>query len=186
MTAFPPLDEVTVAAIRRMVEDLAGRDDHGDLARRLEALIDLLVMNGQLMPEHRAWLEGLHGERTQIKIQVFNDKRSLASPDVDCATLMPLCKGRCCAMAVSLSREDLREGRLQWDLSDPYTLARDPDTGYCQYMARDGGCQAYHDRPSTCRTYDCRRDPRVWLDYDRRIPAPLSPKLIPLGEWPEE
>jgi hypothetical protein len=30
----------------------------------------------------------------------------------------------------------------------------------------------HHARPRTCRVYDCRRDPRIWLDFERRIPAP--------------
>ena len=27
-----------------------------------------------------------------------------------------------------------------------------------------------------CRKYDCRNDVRVWIDYEKRIPAPLDTK----------
>ncbi len=182
----PPLTPDVIATIERMAAQLADRGDHGDLAHRLEALIDLLVQNRQLLPQHRRWLEGLHGDRTQVKLAVGGDKRGVVSPDVDCAALLPLCKGRCCAMTVTLSREDLEEGRLRWNLHDPYVLAKDPATGYCGYLHRDGGCGAYHDRPATCRLYDCRRDPRVWIDYERRIAAPMPEPLVPIDAWPPD
>jgi hypothetical protein len=30
----------------------------------------------------------------------------------------------------------------------------------------------YEHRPAICRTYDCRKDPRIWIDFEKRIPAP--------------
>jgi Fe-S-cluster containining protein len=32
-------------------------------------------------------------------------------------------------------------------------------------------CSVYDNRPAVCRTYDCRRDKRIWSDYERRILA---------------
>ena len=181
-----PLTPELHANLERMVAELAGRDDHGDLAHRLQALIDLLVVKGVLTDEHRAWIAELEGPRTNVKLSLADDKHAVPSPDIDCAANLHLCKGRCCALTVTLSREDLAEGRLRWDVRDPYVLPKHPTTGYCQNMQRDGGCSAYHDRPATCRTYDCRRDPRVWIDYEQRIPAPMPAHLIPFGEWPDE
>lgn len=178
------LTPATIAAIERMVGELATRGDHGDLAHRLEALIELLVMSGQLTEGHRAWLASLQGERTQVKLTVGDDKRAIAGPDIDCASLLHLCKGRCCSLTVTLSREDLLEGRLRWDLHDPYVLVKDDVTGYCANLQHDGCCAVYADRPITCRVYDCRRDPRVWIDYDARVPAPMPARVIPFGEWP--
>ncbi|MEZ4399843.1 MAG: hypothetical protein R3B06_07480 [Kofleriaceae bacterium] len=176
---LPALDAGARAALRALADDLAAQPGHGDLAHRLEALIDLLVRNGQLLPEHQAWLAGLHGDRTLVKLTVGPPKRTLASPPVDCAALLPLCRGRCCGLVVTLTREDLVEGGLRWDVHDPYLLSKDPVSGYCVHMARDGGCGCYDARPGTCRVYDCRADPRVWVDYDARIPAPLAPHLVP-------
>ena len=42
-----------------------------------------------------------------------------------------------------------------------------------------GACTAYDYRPSTCRTYDCREDRRVWIDFEARIPAPLPESIRP-------
>ena len=33
-------------------------------------------------------------------------------------------------------------------------------------------CTIYERRPGLCRTYDCRGDTRIWLDFERRIPNP--------------
>jgi hypothetical protein len=112
---------------------------------------------------------------------MFRDKRAIASPDLDCASLLPLCKARCCSMDVSLSAEDVREGRVPWVLSAPYLLPKHPTTGYCACMTATGACTVYDDRPGTCRVYDCRHDARVWVDFERRIPAPLAPGLTPPG-----
>jgi Fe-S-cluster containining protein len=39
-------------------------------------------------------------------------------------------------------------------------------------MTDDGDCTIYERRPGACRAYDCRRDARVWIDFEARIPAP--------------
>lgn len=181
-----PLAPYVLASLERLVADLAGRKDHGDLAHRLDGLIEILIHNGQLTEDHRAWLVALEGERSRIKLVPGGNKRAVPSPDVDCAALIPLCKGRCCALTVTLSREDLDEGRLRWDLHDPYVLPKDPATGYCANLRAGGGCCVYDDRPATCRSYDCRNDPRVWIDYARRIPAPLPAHLVAPDDWPVE
>lgn len=100
------------------------------------------------------------------------DKYAHASGDgPPCAELLPICGARCCSFEVALSSQDLDEGGLRWDYARPYLLARRAD-GQCVH--HDGaGCAVYARRPATCRRYDCRRDSRVWLDYERRQLAPL-------------
>lgn len=101
-------------------------------------------------------------------------------PEIDCENRIPLCKAACCRLSVFLTRDDVAEGVLRWEMADPYVLARARD-GYCAHM-NVGTCQCtvYEKRPLTCRTYDCRQDKRIWLDFEARIPQPL------LGDpsWP--
>ncbi len=168
-----------LAAIERLTHDLEARPDSDDLARRLEWLIDVLIMRGHLAEGHRRLIGKIKGERSSVRLAMFRDKRAMRSPDVDCASLIPLCRARCCSMDVTLSAQDVVERRLPWVLSEPYMLPKNPATGYCGCMGADGGCTVYDDRPGTCRAYDCRHDARVWLDYEQRIPAPLRPGLVP-------
>ncbi len=38
-----------------------------------------------------------------------------------------------------------------------------------------------HDGSGTdCRHFDCRTDPRVWLDFEQKLPAPMPERVIPL------
>jgi Fe-S-cluster containining protein len=79
-----------------------------------------------------------------------------------------------------LSRRDIEEGELAWEIDRPYRLSHDAD-GYCSHLGReDARCQRYEYRPATCRSYTCRDDRRVWLDFEARIPAPMPVTLIPL------
>jgi Fe-S-cluster containining protein len=168
-----------VETLARMVDEVTASADPA-LAERLERLIDLLISRGHLAPAHGRMIRRLKGvQPSAVRLSVVQDKRSIPSSGVDCASLLHLCKGRCCAMRVSLSEEDLAEHRLAWDLQQPYVLRRDPDHGYCSYIGEAGRCQVYDDRPATCRQYDCRNDPRVWLDWEQRIPQPLPWHLAP-------
>jgi hypothetical protein len=90
-----------------------------------------------------------------------------------CAELIPLCGGRCCGFDLWLSSQDLDEGVVAWERGQPYRIRRGDD-GRCVHQCGDGGCGVYQHRPATCRTYDCRNDPRVWIDYEARVPAPLG------------
>lgn len=166
--------------LERLVDDVA-RDPSPALIERLEMLIDVLILRGHLNRGHAQLIKRLKGAAppTKIHLSLVTDKRAVPSPDVDCPSLLHLCKGRCCAMRVPLSEEDLDEHLLKWDLQQPYALRRDPDHGYCSYLGDGGRCAVYHDRPATCRAYDCRKDPRVWIDFDQKIPQPLPWHLAP-------
>jgi Fe-S-cluster containining protein len=54
----------------------------------------------------------------------------------------------------------------------PYALPR--ENGRCVCMTDGGACSIYEQRPGACRAYDCRRDRRVWIDFEARIPAPRA------------
>jgi len=65
-------------------------------------------------------------------------------------------------------------------------MLRHERDGYCSHLDRDagGGCQLYGRRPYVCRTFDCREDRRVWIDFDRKEPAPMPVGLTPLVDRP--
>jgi hypothetical protein len=186
----PPVEEDLLEKMEALVDDLAARSDKDDVAARLDYVIGLLVLRGHLQPGHRRLIERVKRERGTVFLSFYPDKRAVETPPIDCASLLPLCKARCCTLAVALSAEDLAERRLAWDIYEPYRLARKKTTGYCQYARADGGCRCYEDRPATCRTYDCRDDRRVWLDWEKKIPAPMEigagPHVKPLGTWTDD
>ena len=170
--------------LERMADDIAGRPDDADLARRFEWLVDLLIMRGHLLPAYRRLVDKVRAaDRRPISLAQFRDKRSMPGTDIDCASRIHLCKARCCSFAVTLSEEDVVEGKLRFDLNEPYRIERDKRTRYCRYLKADGGCSTYEDRPATCRIYDCREDTRVWIDFEKAIPAPMPENVIPIDEW---
>lgn len=95
-----------------------------------------------------------------------------------CLELLPICGARCCSFEIPLSTQDLDEGLLRWDYARPYALAKRDGDGLCVHNS-GGACGVYEHRPAICRSYDCRGDSRVWIDYERRqlAPRPVPPPL---------
>jgi hypothetical protein len=179
----PTNDPVTrdqLDAAMRTLERYQGeaRLAHAELAARVTALVETLAAGDRLALaeyEHRRKraLERLRGsleERAQLGPDV--DKYALEElPQIDCASILPICKARCCTLSVCLSARDLNEGILSWDYQRPYQIRRRQD-GYCVYSELGSRrCGVYQSRPAPCRTYDCRRDPRIWVDFEQRILA---------------
>ncbi len=104
---------------------------------------------------------------------------------VDCASRIPLCHATCCRLPFALSRQDVYEGVVHWELAQPYLIAQGAD-GYCTHLqgARSDPaschCGIYTHRPLPCRAYDCRNDERIWLDFDQSIVNPA----IERADWP--
>jgi hypothetical protein len=171
-TELPPVSPELVDELTALAEAVAARDDHADIAAKLAWLIDTLILRDQLPVSFRQLAGKIQGQgdRSVVRLSTFRDKYAIASPDIDCAERIPLCGARCCSFDVTLSPQDVAEGGIPFDLHKPYALPR--DNGRCVCMADDGGCTIYERRPGACRAYDCRHDPRVWLDFEARIPAP--------------
>lgn len=168
----PPLAPDLVAEIEALVETLAQRRDHADLARKLEWLIDALILRGQVPPSFKKLATKIQGDRSTVRLAMFRDKYAVPSADIDCAARIPLCGARCCTFDVTLSAQDVAERSLPFAVDQPYMLPREPATGRCVCMDGGGACTVYVQRPGACRAYDCRGDARVWIDFDARIPAP--------------
>ncbi|MCX5743308.1 MAG: YkgJ family cysteine cluster protein [Proteobacteria bacterium] len=157
--------------------------DVSDANARLHGLIEELIASGVVsmrkLEERTAKARVEERERTAkqavVTIGSTVDKYALDSatlPQIDCAALIPLCKGRCCKLVFPLSFQDLDEGVVRWEYGAPYQI-RHGDDGYCVHSKPEArGCGVYAQRPHICRTYDCRKDARIWTDFDNRIPAP--------------
>ncbi len=144
----------------------------------LETLVQVLIARGDLAAGHARLLEraaAAAGPRRSARLRPYIDKYEVANSAIDCPSLIHLCRARCCTFAVELTAQDIDEGSVRFELDEPYMLRHERD-GYCTHLDRATlGCGAYHHRPATCRDYDCREDPRVWIDFERRIPAPMPP-----------
>jgi hypothetical protein len=150
----------------------------------LRALLDTLAAHGAIDPNELAGRVQAASERareeslraTHVEVEASVDKYALTElPDVDCASLIALCQGRCCKLHFPLSFQDLDEGVVQWNYERPYRIRQRASDGYCVHSAVEShGCTVYDHRPLTCRRYDCRKDTRVWIDFENRIPAPMA------------
>jgi len=103
---------------------------------------------------------------------------------VDCENRVHLCKAACCRMMFPLSRQDIAEGIVRWDLESPYLIAQTED-GYCRHLDRtDCKCAVRAHRPVPCRAYDCTNDPRVWSDFTNYVINPDLETLFPTKRAP--
>jgi len=103
-----------------------------------------------------------------------------ASPNVeiDCDNRLHLCHAACCRLRFALTVRDVEKGRVKWNLGQPYMIRQDAD-GYCHHIDRESQrCGIYEDRPFVCRAYDCRKDQRIWQDFDNRVVSPELERLI--------
>lgn len=149
-----------------------------ELGATVYALLEALIAEGALPLEtyekkkHLAVLRENQRSAAEVTVDIadVDDKYAVASPPIDCAERLPLCQARCCTLGHVLSAQDLDERVARWDYARPYRLLKRAD-GYCVHND-EGRCSIHEQRPASCRAYDCRKDRRIWLDFDRWIPAP--------------
>ena len=162
------------------VVQMQTRQHVAELSASFYALLETLVARGGLpLDEYeRRRQQTVAREVTKAGTELLPqladipDKYALTDlPEIDCAARLPLCQGRCCTLVFPLSVQDLEERVVRWDYGRPYQIAR-RDDGYCVHSAEGScACTVYEKRPGVCRTYDCRNDSRIWLDFEKRIPA---------------
>jgi len=100
---------------------------------------------------------------------------------IDCENRTHLCKAACCRLRFALSKQDIEEGMIKWDLGHPYMIAHGRD-GYCTHIERGTcRCTVRESRPLPCRGYDCRQDKRIWLDFENKV---INPNLS-REDWPQ-
>ena len=157
----------------------------------LYALIELLDEKGLITPEE---LEPLREAMEQKLVAQFKqegngvafqdpeqDKYTFEdTAEIDCASRVHLCGAACCRLPFALSRQDVLEGIVHWNLGQPYLIDQAAD-GYCSHIERNScTCTIYEQRPVPCRGFDCRDDERVWLDFEEMSPNPA----LQQPDWP--
>ena len=157
------------------------------LSTQVYALTELLLAKGMIglreLEERKAAVENQMASEPQTKWVAaeistdHSDKYEVPSPDIDCANRLHLCKAACCRMTFHLSKQDIQEGLVRWEVGAPFRIAQRED-GWCAHCDKQTKrCNVHASRPSVCRQYDCRKDPRVWEDFDNGIPNPDLAKL---------
>ena len=100
--------------------------------------------------------------------------------DIDCHNRVHLCRAACCRLPFALSKQDIREGIVHWDLGQPYLIAHDGN-GTCGHLdPTTRACTVWDQRPVPCRAFDCREDERIWLDFEKMV---INPK-VSQPDWP--
>jgi hypothetical protein len=98
---------------------------------------------------------------------------------IDCENRVHICQAACCRMSFALSRQDIEEGKLRWNLEKPYLIAKDGN-GYCYHLDKSSyRCTVREQRPVPCRAYDCRNDKRIWLNFEKGI---INPEALKIAE----
>jgi Fe-S-cluster containining protein len=106
------------------------------------------------------------------------DKYGFDDVQIDCESRRHLCKAACCKLSFALSRQDIEEGFVKWDLGHPYMIAKVRD-GYCVHIEKGTyRCKIWENRPVPCRGFDCRNDKRIWLDFENKIINPKLPEVF--------
>ena len=100
---------------------------------------------------------------------------------IDCENRVEYCHAACCRLRFALSKQDIFEGVVKWELGRPYLIAQDKD-GYCTHFERGAcRCTIREHRPVPCRGYDCSKDKRIWVDFEKKIVNPN----IHRSDWPQ-
>src|SRR5262249_1116276 len=158
----------------------------------VRAMLDLLVQKGLVDRE------AFEAQCTQLSEQLRREyvDRGMAvamqefgvskyefkgGAEIDCESRLHLCKAACCRLPFALSKQDVQESIVKWDLGQPYLNARG-EHGYCVHLEKGTcRCTIYNHRPVPCRGYDCRKDERIWLDFENRV---VNPHVAD-PDWPD-
>lgn len=155
-----------------------------EASTRVLALLEEMIARGHVdlrsFEQRHERIKAQENERARQSAMVMVgpniDKYKITDlPDIDCEARIPLCEGRCCTLTFPLTFQDLDEGVIRWEYGKPYVI-KHRDDGYCVHNTPSRGCGAYEQRPAVCRSYDCRTDKRIWIDFEKRIPAPWPPE----------
>jgi hypothetical protein len=158
----------------------------------LYALIELLSERGVISINELDERKKEVGERLSAQLkekglgvmlqETEEDKYSFKGEvKIDCENRLHLCHATCCRLRFALSKQDVHEGVVRWELGRPYLIAHDKE-GYCTHIERKTcRCTIRENRPLPCRGYDCRNDKRIWIDFEKKV---INPN-INRTDWPQ-
>jgi Fe-S-cluster containining protein len=157
------------------------QDQANEAVAIVQALVDVLASKGLIDPQdlegplERARKELEEILMPRVRLGSLGDKYAEGQTvDIPCLELLPLCLGRCCTLKFFLTKQDLDEGVARWDYGNPYWIKQAAD-GYCIHSdAQTRACTIHARRPHICRGFDCRNNKRIWIDFEKRIPAPFE------------
>ena len=162
-----------------------------EAASFLYALVELLTEKGIISVEELDARKQEVGQRLAQEFQAKAMGALLQDPEYDkytfedgvainCRERVDFCRASCCRIPFALSKQDINEGLIRWELGQPYLIAHGQD-GYCEHFdRRKFGCSVYERRPVPCRGFDCSRDDRIWSDFENMTPKPE----ILRDDWP--
>jgi Fe-S-cluster containining protein len=156
----------------------------------LYALIELLSEKGIISEQELDERKRRVGERLAVRYRENGCGVALQEPEtdkysyrgvveIDCGSRLHLCHAACCKLPFALSKQDVSERIVKWDLGRPYMIAQGED-GYCRHLDGRKQCTIRENRPLPCRAYDCRKDRRIWLDFEQGLVNPD----ISRPDWP--
>lgn len=167
---------------------LAGMSSfHADMVRHhqvefeqaviVQCLLQVLMTKGYVNKEELdAVFPNMARAVEEVRAKQITGPRSASLPadtpeptDLDCSAHHADCHAACCtSFNVFLTSEEAASNKYHWDVALPYRLLVD-ERGTCVYFdAESLKCTIWHDRPLSCRKFDCRTDGRIWEDYGKR------------------
>jgi Putative zinc- or iron-chelating domain len=163
------------------VMEMQTKHDVFETSVRVLALLEEMIAHGQVdLVSFDARRERIRAQelartnaQTTVSVAPTVDKYKMTGlPDIDCTSLLPICQGRCCQLSFPLTFQDLDEGVIRFEYQRPYLIRHRAEDGYCVHSTEHKTCGVYAQRPAICRSYDCRRDKRIWTDFENKVPAP--------------
>ena len=162
-----------------------------EAASFLYALVELLSEKGLITVEELDERKRAVGQRLVEQFRRKGNGVMLQDPEydkysfeqeveIDCDSRVHLCRAACCRLPFALSKQDIREGIVRWDLGQPYLIAHNGDGTCCHLDCVTQTCPVWEHRPVPCRAFDCRQNKRIWLDFENMIVNPA----IRRPDWP--
>jgi Fe-S-cluster containining protein len=113
-----------------------------------------------------------------ILLDQQNGKTTFVGDGAPCESRWATCRGGCCTLRFALTPEEVEAGHVQWHPDHPFQIAQGPD-GRCVHQDRETGhCTIYENRPAICRNYSCKKDSRIWANYEEVEPGPHLARVL--------